>query len=248
MDDVHGLVGTSGWQYRDWRERFYPSGTPTSEWLAFYASRFRTVEVNASFYRLPSPESVRRWAATVPDGFVLTFKASRYVTHIRRLRDCEEPLATMWKVFTQAGDKCGPVLFQLPPTFIADVGLLESFVRILPAAMRAAFEFRHPSWEMADVVGVLDASGSALVHADRPGTRAEAIPIAGGWSYLRFHQGRRSSPGYPRRKLGDYADLVARLGRGDVFAYFNNDTGGAAVRDAAAFISLLQERHVAVAA
>lgn len=242
------FVGTSGWQYRDWRGRFYPQGLSTARWLGHYAARFRTVEVNNSFYRLPRRETVERWAATVPEGFVLTMKASRYVTHIRRLRDPEEPLARMLEVFEGAGSKLGPVLFQLPPNFEADVPLLETFVQAIPARIRAAFEFRHPSWFMPEVFQVLDRSGLALVHADRPGTRVDELPTAGGWAYLRFHQGGRSRPGYERRKLRAYADRVAELGDAQVFVYFNNDTGGAAVRDAQTFMELLEDRHVAVAA
>jgi len=244
MGEVRAFVGTSGWQYRDWRERFYPRGVPTSGWLAHYASTFVTVEVNSSFYRLPSRESVARWAAAVPDDFVFAFKASRYLTHVRRLRDCREPLATMWEVFELAGPKLGPVLFQLPPTLDADLPLLESFIGSLPKGIRAAFEFRHPSWFTTDVVRVLEGSGSALVHADRPGVRADAMTLTGGWAYLRFHQGRRSSPGYTGGRLRTYADLIAGLVGGDVFAYFNNDTGAAAVRDALVLSRLLARRNI----
>ena len=240
-------VGTSGWQYADWRGRLYPSDLPQSRWLAHYAGTFATVEVNSSFYRLPSRETVERWAATVPSGFVFAFKASRYLTHVRRLRGCAEPLRRMWEVFQRAGAKLGPVFFQLPPNLPADLDLLTGFVGALPDGIRAAFEFRHPSWRTGDVVRVLGSSGSALVHADRPGVRADAIPIAGGWSYVRFHQGSRTAPGYPRRKLRTYADRIAALGAGDAFVYFNNDTAGAAVRDARALIDLLDERGVAVA-
>lgn len=244
---MRALVGTSGWQYRHWRERFYPSSVPPSAWLEHYARTFGTVEVNASFYRLPRAEHVRRWADAVPEGFVLAFKASRYLTHVRRLRDCADPLGTMWEVFRHAGPKLGPVLFQLPPTFRADVETLASFVASLPRGLRAAFEFRHPSWSTPEVVRVLDASGSALVHADRPGVRARTVPVVGGWSYLRFHQGRPDAPGYTPSKLRAYADAVAALGRVEVFAYFNNDAAGAAIRDAMAFTRILRERGVTVA-
>ena len=248
MGGVTGCVGTSGWQYADWHERFYPSDLPQARWLAHYARTFRTVEVNSSFYRLPSRETVQRWAGSVPDGFVFAFKASRYLTHIRRLRDCAEPLQRMWEAFQGAGAKLGPVLFQLPPNLPADVERLAAFTSDLPRGIRPAFEFRHPSWSSPDVVRVLESSGSALVHADRPGVRADAIPVVGGWCYVRFHQGSRASPGYPRRKLRAYADRIAALSVGDAFAYFNNDTAGAAVRDAGVMVGLLRERGVAVAA
>ena len=244
---MKAFVGTSGWQYRDWRDRFYPRGLPTSRWLEHYAGAFPTVEVNATFYRLPRRETVQTWAATVPKGFVLTLKASRYVTHIRRLRDPADAIERMQEVFGGAGAHLGPVLFQLPPNFEADVDLLRSFLRALPAEMRAAFEFRHASWFTDEVLGVLDRHGAALVHGDRPRTHVE-VPSVGGWSYLRFHQGRSVSPRYRRSKLADYADVLADVRPREAFAYFNNDTGGAAPRDAATFIELLADRRVDLAA
>jgi uncharacterized protein YecE (DUF72 family) len=186
-------VGTSGWQYRHWRDGFYPAGLAAADWLAFYAQRFSSVEVNASFYRLPKRETVERWAATVPDGFVLTFKASRYVTHVRRLRDCAEPLERMRAVFEGAGTKLGPVLFQLPPTLRVDEPLLRDFLGLLPSAFRAAIEFRHQSWLTEGVLETLDASGAALVHADRPGVRV-SIPTLGGWAIYDSTRAARMDP------------------------------------------------------
>jgi uncharacterized protein YecE (DUF72 family) len=244
---VKAFVGTSGWQYRHWAGRFYPKGLPTSRWLEHYAGFFPTVEVNATFYRLPRRETVERWSAIVPHRFVLTMKASRYVTHIRRLRDCAEPIERMRAVFEGAGGHLGPVLFQLPPTFRADVDLLGSFLEALPAGMRSAFEFRHPSWFTDAVARVLDEHGVALVHGDRPRTRVE-VPNVGGWSYLRFHQGRTASSHYPRTKLAEYADALAEAGPKEAFVYFNNDTGGAAPEDASTFMELLAERRVELAA
>jgi uncharacterized protein YecE (DUF72 family) len=244
---MRAFVGTSGWQYADWRGRFYPQGLATTRWLEHYARAFPTVEVNATFYRLPRRETVERWAATVPVGFVLTLKASRYVTHIRRLRECREPMERMRAVFAGAGSRPGPVLFQLPPTFEADAERLRSFLAELPAGMRAAFEFRHPSWFVQPVTDLLGERGIALVHGDRPGTRVE-VPAVGGWSYLRFHQGRPGSPGYRRSKLADYADALVEARPREVFAYFNNDTGGAAPEDARTFMELLAERRVELAA
>jgi uncharacterized protein YecE (DUF72 family) len=244
---MRAFVGTSGWQYADWRGRFYPDGLATARWLEHYARRFRTVEVNATFYRLPRRETVEHWATTVPKGFVLTLKASRYVTHIRRLRDCREPIERMRSVFAGAGSHLGPVLFQLPPNLEADAELLRSFLAGLPTGMRAAFEFRHPSWFVGPLPDLMEERGVALVHADRPGTRVE-VPAVGGWSYLRFHQGRPESPGYRRSKLADYADALVDVRPREVFAYFNNDTGGAAPEDAQTFMELLADRRVELAA
>jgi uncharacterized protein YecE (DUF72 family) len=240
-------VGTSGWQYRHWRGRFYPDGLPSTSWLGHYAESFRTVEVNASFYRLPERATVERWAAAVPPTFVFVFKASRYLTHVRRLRDPEEPLRRMYDAIAGAGSRLGPVLYQLPPTLRRDDGLLGSFLERLPREPRSAFEFRHASWFADEVFEALDASGAALVHADRPGVRVR-VPTVGGWSYLRFHQGGRTEPRYRRAKLRAYAEAVAGVGARDVFAFFNNDAAGAAVIDAAALIELLEDRRVRVAA
>jgi uncharacterized protein YecE (DUF72 family) len=244
---VRAFVGTSGWQYDDWRGRFYPDGLATSRWLEHYARTFPTVEVNATFYRLPRRETVERWAATVPRGFVLTLKASRYVTHIRRLRDAHAPIERMRNVFEGAGRRLGPVLFQLPPTFEADPGLLRTFLSEVPPGMRTAFEFRHPSWFVGEVLDLLDERGAALVHGDRPGTRVE-VPAVGGWSYLRFHQGRPHATSYRRSKLADYADALVDVRPREVYAYFNNDTGGAAPRDARTFMELLGDRRIELAA
>ena len=244
---MRALVGTSGWQYADWRGRFYPQALGTSRWLEHYTRTFPTVEINATFYRLPRRETVERWAGTVPAGFVLTLKASRFVTHVRRLRDCAEPIERMRTVFGGAGSHLGPVLFQLPPTLEADAALLGAFLAELPPEMLAAFEFRHPSWFGGAIYDLLQERGVALVHGDRPGTRVE-VPTIGGWSYLRFHQGRRSSPGYRRSKLADYADALVDAGPREAFAYFNNDAGGAAPQDARTFMRLLADRRVELAA
>lgn len=244
---MRAFVGTSGWQYRHWRGSFYPQELPASAWLQHYAGRFATVEVNASFYRLPRRETVERWAETVPPGFVLTFKASRYVTHVRRLRECAEPLERMWSVVAGAGGKLGPVLFQLPPTFRVDEPLLRAFLPMLPPEMRVAFEFRHPTWSTRGVHDALDAAGAALVHADRPGVRVQ-IPTVGGWTYLRFHQGRSAVARYRRSKLRAYADAVVAARPAELFAYFNNDADTAAPHDASVLAGLLGDRRIDVAA
>lgn len=239
-------VGTSGWQYRDWLGLFYPAGTPPDGWLSHFASQFRTVEVNSSFYRLPSEATFLRWRDATPDGFVMAVKASRYITHVRRLREPREPVALFWSRAHGLGDRLGPVLFQLPPEFRCDVALLRGLLAALPGGMRAAFEFRHDSWMRDDVLDALDGSGAALVLAHRPGRRVPMI-VTGGWSYVRFHQGTRAGPGYTRRTLSAWARRIASLPAREVFVYFNNDTGGAAVADARSMISLLWREGAAVA-
>ncbi|HZA60850.1 MAG TPA: DUF72 domain-containing protein [Actinomycetota bacterium] len=240
-------VGTSGWQYKDWKERFYPKGLPQREWLPFFSERFRTVEINNTFYNLPAEETFATWRRISSDDFVITIKASRYITHIRRLRDGREPVRLLWSRCRRLGRKLGAVLFQLPPNLPADVPRLRSFLRALPPTMRPAFEFRHESWDRDEVYEALDERGCALVLWDRPGIRLRDT-VTGGWSYIRFHQGTRRGSGYTRARLRRWADHVAGLHAEDVFIYFNNDPGGAAVRDAATMMDLLGERDVDVAA
>ncbi|HZD79334.1 MAG TPA: DUF72 domain-containing protein [Actinomycetota bacterium] len=240
---VRVLVGTSGWRYDHWRGRFYPQGLPTSRWLSAYAERFATVEVNNTFYHLPKAETFARWAVQTPAGFVWSVKASRYVTHIRRLRDCGSAVELLWSRAIELGPHLGPILFQLPPTLAADPARLAAFLRVLPTGMRAAFEFRHPSWLRPEVLSLLDGAGAALVLADRPGARVRPL-VTGGWSYVRLHQGRPDAPGYARRKLARWAERIAGLPASEAFVYFNNDTGGAAVQDALTMRELLAARGI----
>jgi uncharacterized protein YecE (DUF72 family) len=235
-------IGTSGWQYGHWRERLYPTGVPQRAWLAHYARVFRTVEVNNSFYQLPQEATFDRWREESPPGFVFAVKASRYITHLRRLRDCGDPVSLFWSRAKRLGDKLGPVLFQLPPRFKADAELLESFLRVLPGGIAPAFEFRDDSWTNDQVFALLDRAGAAWVLADRPGWRGPLI-VTGGWSYIRFHQGRRADPGYARAKLRTWSGRIASLEAKDVWIYFNNDGLGAAPHDALALAEVLADRH-----
>jgi uncharacterized protein YecE (DUF72 family) len=234
-------VGTSGWQYDDWRSRFYPADLPRSGWLRWYAERFSSVEVNNTFYRLPGRSTFERWRDETPEGFVIAVKASRYLTHLRRLREPQEPLRRLLGAAAGLGSRLGPVLFQLPPRFPAQPDRLAELLRHLPADVRAAFEFRDPSWDTDEIHEMIRDAGAALVVADRPGWR---LPdrLVGEWAYVRFHQGRKLSPGYPRDKLRRWADRLMDLGVTDGYVYFNNDPGGAAIRDASRFRGQLRQR------
>ncbi len=160
------LVGTSGWQYKDWRGVLYPPGLPVRLWLEEYAAAFPTVEVNNAFYRLPSRETFASWRERTPPGFVAAVKASRYLTHVKRLRDPEEPVERLMSRATALGDRLGPVLLQLPPTLQADPALLDACLRCFPESTRVAVEPRHPSWWTPDVRAVLESRGAALCWAD----------------------------------------------------------------------------------
>lgn len=259
------LVGTSGWQYRDWRGVLYPPGLPQGRWLEHYAGHFRTVENNASFYRLPSPEVFAAWQARTPDGFVMAVKASRYLTHIRRLRDPAEPVGRLLGAAARLGGRLGPVLLQLPPTLTADAAGLDAclleFGRFRagreeqaaaaeqsgsatrPRRIRVAVEFRHESWWTPDIRELLERHQAALCWADRRGRPVTPLWRTADWGYLRFHEGAaRPWPRYGRRALGTWASRVAAAwpGDADMFVYFNNDPGGAAVHDAAAFAAIAQ--------
>jgi uncharacterized protein YecE (DUF72 family) len=232
------LVGTSGWQYRDWRGVFYPADVPQRLWLEYYATRFPTVENDGTFYRLPSLDTFESWRSRTPDGFPMAVKASRYLTHVRRLRDPAQPVHRLMSAAAGLGDRLGPVLLQLPPTLKADPDVLDSCLRCFPAEARVAVEPRHPSWWTDDTRKVLTARGAALCWADRAETAVTPLWRTADWGYLRFHMGT-SSP-WPRYSPGTLASWVRRVATTwtadeTVYAYFNNDQGGAAVLDAEAF-------------
>jgi uncharacterized protein YecE (DUF72 family) len=234
-------VGTSGWQYRDWRGVLYPPGCPARLWLEEYARRFGTVEVNNAFYRLPSRETFETWRARTPPGFVVAVKASRFLTHVKRLREPEEPVERLLTRAAGLGDRLGPVLLQLPPTLRADPALLDACLACFPPGVRVAVEPRHDSWWTPEVRAVLRARGAALCWADVRARPATPLWRTADWGYVRFHAGvARPWPRYGRRCLATWASRVASAWPDDrdVYAYFNHDPGAAAVRDAAAVARL----------
>jgi uncharacterized protein YecE (DUF72 family) len=230
-------IGPSGWQYRDWRGRFYPSGLPVRSWLEAYAAGFATVESNNAFYRLPEHHTFEDWAARTPDDFVVAVKVSRFLTHIKRLADPAEPVERFVSRASGLGAKLGPVLIQLPPQLHADTGRLRDALDEFPAHLRVAVEFRHPSWFTDDVRSILEDRGAALCLADRRGPRTPIWRTAS-WTYLRFHEGQaRPRPCFGRAALATWARrLVACWAPDeDVYVYFNNDHRACAPRDAARF-------------
>jgi uncharacterized protein YecE (DUF72 family) len=232
------LVGTSGWQYRDWRGPFYPDKLPQRAWLEHYAGRFATVEVNNAFYRLPERDTFVRWRQRTPDDFRLAVKMSRYLTHIRRLNDPAEPVARFLGRADGLGDRLGPVLVQLPPTLRADPAVLDAVLACFPGDVRVAVEPRHASWWNDEVRTVLEKRAAALVWADRLGRPTGPLWRTADWGYLRFHQGRATPrPRYGRTALRTWAGRLREAygAAADAYVYFNNDPGGAAVADAVAF-------------
>jgi uncharacterized protein YecE (DUF72 family) len=228
------LIGTSGWQYRHWAGRLYPRGLPQKRWLEHYAERFATVEVNASFYRLPARETFAAWAERTPADLVFAVKASRYLTHIRRLREPEDPVRRLVEAARGLGPKLGPILVQLPPDMRVELDRLEATLAAFPSGLRVAVEPRHASWFTPETLRLLERHDAALCLADRPGWRPEPIRTAS-WGYLRLHEGRASPrPCYGRAALDGWARRLAGLfgPEDDVFVYLNNDTEGCAPRDA----------------
>jgi len=230
-------VGTSGWQYRDWRGTVYPRGVAQRDWLKFYAGRFATVELNNSFYRLPERSSFERWRADTPNDFVLAVKMSRFLTHLRRLRDPEGPVRLFLDRARGLGDRLGPVLLQLPPRFRADPGRLAEALDRFPRDVRVAVEVRDESWFDDRVRALLEERRAALCLADSPRRRTPDWRTAD-WGFVRFHEGRATPhPCYGERALGTWAERIASLwdADADVFCYFNNDGRACDVRAALAF-------------
>jgi uncharacterized protein YecE (DUF72 family) len=242
-------IGTSGWQYRDWRGGLYPPGVPQRRWLEHYAERYLTVENNNSFYRLPSRETFESWRERTPDDFVMAVKASRYLTHVRRLRDPAEPVARLLGAAAGLGPKLGPVLLQLPPTLKADPGLLDTCLKefrtvwaaLGRSGLRIAVEPRHETWWTEQIRQVLAAHDAALCWADRGGRPITPLWRTASWGYLRFHEGTaQPRPRYGTQALGSWVTRLAQTwpDAGDVYVYFNNDHGGAAIVNAAQFAGL----------
>jgi uncharacterized protein YecE (DUF72 family) len=238
-------VGTSGWQYDHWRGTFYPRRLPRANWLAGYADAFATVEVNNTFYRLPDPERFEAWAQVTPDDFVFAVKASRFLTHVKRLKDPREPVGRLLDHAEALGRKLGPVLLQLPPTLRIDADRLDETLRAFPDRIRVAVEPRHASWFTDEIRALLSEHGAALCLADRGSRLVTPDWATAGWGFVRFHAGAATPPPcYGRDALDSRAALVAERwpAGADVYCYFNNDTHGCALRDARRFASACR-RH-----
>jgi uncharacterized protein YecE (DUF72 family) len=237
-------VGCSGWQYQSWRNgAFYPPKLPQRRWLEHYAGRFDTVEVNSTFYRLAKPEAVARWVSETPPGFQLTVKASRYLTHIRRLQDMTDGIKNFYEAIAPLveSDKLGPVLWQLPGNFKRDEDRLADALAHFPDG-RHCFEFRHESWFTRDVYDILRAYGAALVYGDHPERPWQPLELTTDWTFVRFHYGHRGRRGnYSETELREWADRLRDVRQqAEIYAYFNNDWEAFAPRNAQRLRSLLE--------
>ena len=235
-------VGCSGWQYRHWRGGFYPADLPLARWFEYYAERFDTVEINNSFYRLPERATFASWARRAPARFEFAVKASRFLTHMKKLKDPEEPLDRLFARMRALGSRLGPVLYQLPPGWKADAPRFRHFLESLPRRARHTIEFRDSSWYHDEILALMERHRVALCLHDMAGS-APARERVGPFVYVRFHGATaKYGGGYPEDRLRGWAEwLDAQRGEGcDVYAYFNNDAGGHAPRDAAMLRRLME--------
>jgi uncharacterized protein YecE (DUF72 family) len=235
-------VGCSGWQYKHWRGDFYPAELPQTRWFEHYVSAFDTVEINNSFYRLPEASTFADWATRAPKQFVFAVKASRFLTHMKKLKDPEEPVERFFSRARSLGRHLGPVLYQLPPGWKLDRPRLEHFLQVLPRNVRHVLEFREPTWNCDDVYALMERHRVALCLHDMPGSATGRFRV-GPLVYVRFHGASgRYNGSYPESQLepwSEWLDEQAAQGA-DVYAYFNNDAGGHAPRDAIKLRSQLQ--------
>ena len=236
-------IGCSGWNYDDWRGRLYPEGLGKQRWLRRYAECFDTVEVNSTFYRLASRNAVARWVDDTQAGFVFAAKASRYLTHIRRLRDVGQGIERYYEriqPLLESG-KLGPIVWQLPANFRRDDEALGRLLQILPEG-RHCFEFRHESWFKPPVYELLGSAGAALVIGDHPKWPFQAHKLTTDWTLVRLHHGHRGRRGnYSDTELEEWARRLSRWRRrAEVFVYFNNDWEGFAVANALSLRRRLQ--------
>ena len=225
-------IGCSGWNYASWKHPVY-GGAASSRWLRLYAELFDTVEVNATFYRLPTEKAVQGWADTTSPGFTFAVKASRYLTHVRRLHDPDGSIERLYEPLQPLVrfGKLGPVLWQLPGTFRRDDERLAGALEALPPG-RHAFEFRNESWFVDETYGLLEQHGVALVIGDDPARPFQAHRLTAPWTYVRFHYGHRGRDGnYSQTEIREWAERIRGFGV-ETWAYFNNDWNAFAVANA----------------
>jgi uncharacterized protein YecE (DUF72 family) len=239
-------VGCSGWQYREWRGVLYPEGVPQRRWLERYAEVFDTVELNTTFYRLPRPMAAQEWVRRTPPGFTFAAKASRYLIHVKRLADLDQGIARFYESLAPlvASPKLGPIVWQLPANFHRDDARLAAALEALPPG-RHCWEFRHASWFTEEVYALLRRHGAALVIGDHPARPFQEHVLTTDWTLIRFHHGTRGRRGnYSDSELGEWGRRITAWSREtEVFAYFNNDWEGFAVRNAKRLRTDLERRQ-----
>lgn len=234
-------IGTSGWSYHHWSGIFYPQDLSPHKWLEYYTQHFKTVELNASFYHLPRATTFTNWRKNTPDGFLFAVKASRFITHIKKLKGTKEPWQNFISRAKNLKEKLGPILFQLPPSLKGDPRRLESFLKILAPHYQYVLEARHRSWFNQDIYKVLKKFKVALCLADSPCYPFQEI-ITSNFVYIRFHGGKiLYGSNYSEKELKEWAKKIKKWLKKnlEIYAYFNNDTQGFAVKNAKTLIKLV---------
>jgi len=235
------FLGTSGWVYKHWMDLFYPRQMPSEQQLPFYAQHFPTVEVNFSFYRLPERAVFETWREQTPPEFLFAVKGSRYLTHMKKLKDPAEPLSRLMERASGLQEKLGPILFQFPHTWQLNLERLEPFLELLQQypQQRYTFEFRHPSWLIPSVYQALERVGAALCLPVSPTVPLD-VCLTTSWTYIRMHSGQWGT-GYSDEELLTWADHIRTFLEKDVdvYVYFNNDPEGHAIRDCQRLSGLL---------
>jgi uncharacterized protein YecE (DUF72 family) len=239
---THALIGVSGWQYPEFSERFYPEHLEKTEQLTYYADQFPTVEINSTFYHLPKEQTVKNWQGKVPENFIFSVKASRYITHMKNLLDPEETLTKFYDRIKYLGDKCGPILFQLPPNWEVDIARLKSFLQELPKDHRHTIEFRNRTWLKESVYQLLRDHKIALCIYDF-NYHQSPILTTSDFIYIRLHgPGRAYHDPYDLDSLEIWADRIKGWvdSQLDVYCYFDNTHRGYAWDNAKTVLSLLE--------
>jgi uncharacterized protein YecE (DUF72 family) len=229
-------LGTSGFAYKEWRGSFYPQDLPADAMLRFYATRLSSVEINNTFYRMPTAALLQRWGQEVPEGFDFVLKAPRRITHVKRLREVGEDVRHLQEVASTLGGKLGPLFYQLPPTLKKDLDALRELLAAAGEARRAAFEFRHPSWDGEDTVALLHEHGAAKCLAETDEAETPAVPGGGTWGYLRL---RRQE--YGDRQLQAWVGRVQAQPWTDVWVFFKHEDAGRGPALAARFLQCWRE-------
>lgn len=240
-------IGCSGWQYRHWRGNFYPADLPARRWFEHYATIFDTVEVNNSFYRLPEAATFQAWASRAPAAFTFAVKASRFLTHMKKLKDPDAPVRLFFERARELGRHLGPVLYQLPPGWKLNLARLEQFLQVLPRDVQHVLEFRDATWQVDEVYRLMNDHGVALCLHDMRGSATGRLRV-GPFIYARFHgSGARYGGAYSAAQLEPWATWLAEHAVSGVpaYAYFNNDLGGHAPRDAQLLRTLVSTQHPA---
>jgi len=235
-------IGTSGWHYDDWLGRFYPENLPKTKWLEFYARHFNTLELNNTFYHLPSENAFKNWYASSPPDFTFSLKVSRYITHIKRLKDCTEEIKKFISRAVLLKEKLGPLLYQLPPGLHRDDNKLTDFFKVLPHGLKHVIEFRHGSWFTDEVFDILRQYQVGFCIYDMPKLTSPIITTSD-FTYVRFH-GSESlySSCYTDKEIADWAKKIVKLAKNlkEVYIYFNNDIAGYALENAETIQKILK--------